>query len=55
MKRGAFFFGDEQLKKLKALSAATRIKASDYLREGIDTALAKYSKALKEAPRKGDG
>jgi hypothetical protein len=55
MKRGAFFVGDEQLKKLKALSAATRIKASDYLREGIDMALAKYSKALKKAPRKGGG
>jgi hypothetical protein len=52
MKRGAFFVGDEQLKKLKALSAATRIKASDYLREGIDMALAKYSKALKKAQGK---
>lgn len=53
MKRVAFFAGDEQIKKLKTLSTATRIKASDYIREGIDMVLAKYSKELKKAPWKG--
>jgi len=55
MKRVAFFAGEEQLKQLKALSAATRIKASDYIREGIDMVLAKYGKALKKAQKKGGG
>ncbi|MGA2956111.1 MAG: ribbon-helix-helix domain-containing protein [Thermodesulfobacteriota bacterium] len=55
MKRVAFFAGDEQFKKLKALSAATRIKASDYIREGIDMVLAKYQKELKTAKKKGGG
>ena len=51
MKRVAFFAGDEQFKKLKALSAATRIKASDYIREGIDIVLQKYRKEFKKAKK----
>jgi hypothetical protein len=51
MKRVAFFAGDEQFKKLKALSAATRIKVSDYIREGIDIVLQKYRKELKKAKK----
>jgi len=48
MKRVAFFAGDAQLKKLKALSAATRVKMADYIREGIDLVLQKYQKELKK-------
>ncbi len=55
MKRVAFFAGDEQIKKLKALSEATRIKASDYIREGIDMVLERYRKELGKAPKKKGG
>lgn len=48
MKRVAFFAGDEQFKKLKALSAATRIKMADYIREGIELVLQKYRKEMKK-------
>ena len=51
MKRVAFFADAEQFQKLKALSVATRVKMADYIREGINMVLAKYSKEPKT--RKG--
>ena len=42
MKRIAFFAEDEQFQRLKTLSKATRIKASEYIREGIDLVLIKH-------------
>jgi hypothetical protein len=52
MKRVAFFAGDKQFKKLKGLSAATRVKMADYIREGIDLILAKYRKDVVKAKKK---
>ena len=52
MKRVAFFAGDEQFKKLKALSATTRVKMADYIREGIDLILERYRNELKKGQKK---
>ena len=48
MKRIAFFAEDEQFERLKALSMATRIKASEYIREGIDLVLIQHWGELKK-------
>jgi hypothetical protein len=52
-KRVNFFIDEMQVEGLKALSRATRVKMSDYVREGIDLILAKYQKELKKARKKG--
>jgi len=53
MKRVAFFAEDEQVKNLKALSLATRVKVADYIREGIDLVLARYRGVIKKSRKKG--
>jgi hypothetical protein len=54
-KRMTFWMEERQIEGLKALSSITRIKQADFIREGIDIVLVKYSKTLKKAPRKGGG
>ena len=41
-----------QIEGLKVLSGFTRVKMSDYIREGVDRILAKYQKELKKAQKK---
>lgn len=53
MKRVAFFADDQQFQKLKVLSAATRVKMADYIREGINMVLQKYRRELKRGRKKG--
>ncbi|MBI3755397.1 MAG: ribbon-helix-helix domain-containing protein [Deltaproteobacteria bacterium] len=46
-----FFIDQKMLKELKKLSEITRVKQSDYIREGIEIVLEKYkgiAKAMKE-------
>ena len=46
-----FFIDQKMLKELKKLSGITRVKQSDYIREGIEMVLEKYkgvAKAMKE-------
>lgn len=52
-RRVNFFLDEEQLKGLKTLSDVTRVRMSEYMREGIDMVLAKYQKELKKAKKKG--
>jgi hypothetical protein len=47
-----FFIEPEILDKLKTLSAITRIKQADYIREGIAYVLEKYEAEFKKAKRK---
>ena len=52
--RETFYIDKDVLEKLKKLSGITRVKRSDYIREGIDIILQKYRKELKKKPqRKG--
>ena len=46
---------EEQFDRLKNLSYVTRIRMSEFIREGVDWILAKYQKELKKAPRKKGG
>ena len=50
--RISFFVYKKQFEDLKALSRVTRVRISDYLREGIDMVLARYKKELKKGSRK---
>lgn len=43
-KRSNFFIEEKQIENLKALSLVTRVKMSEYVREGIDLVLQKYRK-----------
>jgi len=52
-RRVNFFLDEEQLEGLKALSDVTRVRMSEYMREGIEMVLAKYQKELKKAKKKG--
>ncbi len=51
--RISVFLDKEQIKSLKALSGATRVKMAEYIREGVDMVLAKYQRELKKKRRKG--
>ena len=44
---------EAQIKGLKALSSVTRVRMSEYIREGIDIVLAKYKGELKKSKKKG--
>ena len=46
---------EEQIKGLKTLSSITRVRMSEYIREGIDMVLSRYQKELKKAPKKKGG
>lgn len=46
---------EEQIKGLKTLSSITRVRMSEYIREGIDMVLSRYQKELKKAPKKERG
>ncbi len=51
-KRANFFLDEKQIENLKALSLITRVKMSEYVREGIDMVLEKYRKELKKSQKK---
>ena len=46
-----FFIDPDMLEKLKTLSTVTRVKQSDYIREGIAYVLEKYEAELKKAKK----
>ncbi len=50
-KRVNFFLDETQIEGLKALSKVTRVKMSEYVREGIDLILSKYQKELKKSKK----
>ncbi len=52
-RRVNFFLDEAQLKGLKTLSDVTRVRMSEYMREGIEMVLVKYQKELKKAKKKG--
>lgn len=52
-KRVNFYLDESQIERLKALSEASRIKMSDYVREAIEMVLAKYQKKLKKTKKEG--
>jgi len=52
-KRVNFFIDEKQTEGLKDLSRVTRVKMSEYVREGIDWVLSKYQKELKKGKKKG--
>ena len=54
-KRVNMMLEEEQFESLKNLSRVTRIRMSEFIREGVDWILAKYRKELKKAPRKKGG
>ena len=54
-KRVNMMLEEEQFESLKNLSRVTRIRMSEFIREGVDWILAKYQKELKKAPRKKGG
>ncbi len=54
-KRVNMMLEEEQFGRLKDLSRVTRIRMSEFIREGVDWILAKYRKELKKAPRKKGG
>ena len=47
------YLDNDQVEKLKALTATTRVKMADYIREGIDLVLEKYKRELKKTKKKG--
>ena len=47
--RTNFFIDKQMFDSLKALSAATRIKQADYIREGIAYVLEKYKAEFKKS------
>ncbi len=49
MKRADVMIEQRQLDTLKALSGFTRVRMSEYIREGIDLVFAKYQKEVKKA------
>jgi metal-responsive CopG/Arc/MetJ family transcriptional regulator len=49
--RETFFIDKDILEKLKKLSGITRVKRSDYIREGIAYVLEKYKAELKKAKK----
>ena len=48
-----FFIDQEMLDMLKALSAVTRVKQADYIREGIEMVLRSTRPSLRRPKRKG--
>ena len=55
MVKATFFIEKDMLERLQALSATTRIKQADYIREGIAYVLEKYRGELKKASQKKGG
>jgi len=53
-RRVNFFLDEKQLESLKALSVVTRVRMSEYIREGIEMVLAKYQKELKAKKKGGE-
>ena len=51
--KATFFIEKDMLDRLKTLSAITRVKQADFIREGIAYVLEKYKGELKKAPKKG--
>ena len=49
----SLYLDKAQIESLRVLSGITRVKMSDYIREGVDLILAKYQKELKKAKKKG--
>ena len=47
-----FFCDEDMLEKLKALSSITRVKQSDYIREGIGIVLERYKREFQKAKKK---
>jgi hypothetical protein len=52
-KRVNFYLEEWQYEGLKKLSSVTRVKVSDYIREGAEMVLQKYKGELKKAQKKG--
>ncbi len=50
--RTNIYLDPDQKAALQKLSASTRVKLSDYVREGIDYVLAKYKKELRGGRKK---
>ena len=48
-KRVNMMLEEEQFERLKILSRVTRIRMSEFIREGLDWILAKYKKELKKS------
>ena len=46
-----FFIDEDMLLKLRAISAVTRVKQADYIREGIEMVLERYKKELQKAKK----
>ncbi len=52
-KRVNMMLEEEQFEWLKILSHVTRIRMSEFIREGLDWILTKYQKELKKGQKKG--
>ena len=53
--KATFFIEKDMLERLKTLSAITRIKQADYIREGIAYVLDKYKGELRKLPKQKGG
>ena len=51
--RTSLYLDKKQMEALRALTAFTRVKMADYVREGVDLVLDKYQKELRKAQKKG--
>ncbi len=52
-KRVNMMLEEEQFERLKILSRLTRIRMSEFMREGLDWILAKYQKELRKSKARG--
>lgn len=52
-KRVNMMLEEEQFERLKTLSRVTRIRMSEFIREGVDWILSKYKKELRKSKKKG--
>ncbi len=52
-KRVNMMLEPDQVELLKELSRVTRVRMSEYIREGIEMIFVKYKKALGKAQKKG--
>jgi hypothetical protein len=52
-KRVNMMLEEDQFDRLKELSRVTRIRMSEFIREGVDWILAKYQRELKKGRKKG--
>ncbi len=51
----SFYLDKVQIERLRSLTDVTRVRMSEYIREGIDMVLVKYQKDLRKAPKKKGG